>query len=124
MKKLFSILSGRFMPLLVLAIMVVCFLAPGDAMAAKELRMGRDRTGGGEGDPLDTNDVGGGGGGSDVHDDDGSSAVDDPQVIGYLGYRILLVPEYLDGRIVFRMLVITSTGSYLQAMPVEAYHAP
>jgi hypothetical protein len=124
MKKLLSILSGRLAPLLVLVLMVACFLAPADALAVKEMRIGRDRTGGGEGDPLDTNDVGGGGGDSDVHDEDRAPVIDDPRIIGFQGFRILLVPEFQHGKIIFRFHYISTPRSDRQVMRVEGYHAP
>jgi hypothetical protein len=117
-------LSGRLVPLLVLVLMVACFLAPADAMAAKELRIGRDRTGGVEGDPLDTNDVGGGGDGSDIHDDDSAPVIDDPRIIGIQGFRIFLVPDFQHGKIVFRFLYISTLRSDRQVMRVEGFHAP
>ena len=124
MKKLLPNRSGRLMPLLVLVCLIVSFLVPADALAFKEIRIGRDRTGGTEGDPLDTNDVGGGGGGSDIHDDAGSAVTDDPLEIGFLSYRIVLVPEYLAGKIVFRVVLLTSRGSALQPLVLEGPDAP
>jgi hypothetical protein len=124
MKKLLSNRPGRLMPLLVLVCVVVSFLIPADALAIKEIRIGRDRTGGTEGDPLDTNDVGGGGGGSDIHDNTGGTAADDPLEFGFLSYRILLVPEFLDGKIVFRVVLISSRGSVLRPLFLEGPNAP
>ena len=104
--------------------MVATFLIPADALAYKEIAIGGGGTGGGEGDPLDTNDVGGGGDGSDIHDEDGSSVVRDPLVIGALGFRIMMVPEYLAGKIVFRIVIINLRGFELQPIIVEGSHAP
>ena len=124
MNKLLSNWSGRLVTLLVATFLAACFLAPVDALATKEIRIGRDLTGGGEGDPLDTNDCGGGGGGSDVHDDGAVTAYADTLVFGFDGLRIVLLPQVIDGKVVFRILLIPAIDSDTKSVSVEGYHAP
>lgn len=126
MNKLLSNWSGRLVSLLVPVFLIGSFLMPSDAWAMKEFREGRDRGGsGGEGDPLDTNDCGGGGGGgSDIHDNTGDSSIDNPLTFGFSAYRLILVPEFVGGKIVFRILMISDTDAGYQAFSVEGYNAP
>lgn len=126
MKKLLSNWSGRLVSLLVPVFLIGILLVPSDAWAIKEIAVGRDRSGGGgEGDPLDTNDCGGGGGGgSDIHDNTGDSSVDNPLTFGFSAYRLILVPEFVGGKIVFRILMISDINAGYQAFMVEGYNAP
>ena len=125
MKKMLSNWSGRLVSLLVPVFLIGSFLVPSNAWAIKEFREGRDRSGGGgEGDPLDTNDCGGGGGGSDIHDNTSESSIYNPLTFGFSAYRLILVPEFVGGKIVFRILMISDTDAGYQAFMVEGYNAP
>lgn len=127
MKKLLSNRPGRLIPLLVLMGFVFCLPAYGDVLVGgPEIRIGGGGgTGSGEGDPLDTNDYGGGGGdGSDIHDDAGLNSGDSVPEIRVPGIRIFMVPEFLNGKIVFRVLFIFVQVSEVQDIGLEGYHAP
>ncbi len=126
MKKLISKWPDRLMSLFVPAALVVSFIAPTSAMALKEMSLGGGGTGGSEGDPLDTNDVGGGGGGggSDIHNDATPAPTVDPLGFSLDRYRILLVPEMLGGTLIFRIIVVDKSDLGLADFSMEGYHAP
>lgn len=128
MKKLLSNRPGRFIPLLVLVVLIFSFPAYGDVLVGgPEIRIGSGGgSGSGEGDPLDTNDVGGGGGGdgSDIHDDAGLNSGDSLPEIRVPGIRVLMVPEFLNGKIIFRVLFIFVQVSDVQDVRLGGYNAP
>ncbi|MEN8007002.1 MAG: hypothetical protein ABFS42_08295 [Candidatus Krumholzibacteriota bacterium] len=126
MKKLISKLSGRLVSLLVPAFLVASFLAPTGALAKKEMSLGGGGTGdGSEGDPLDTNDVGGGGGGgSDIHNDSTTTRFFDLLGFSSSRLRVLVVPEYLGGIVILRIIVVDNTDLGLLDLGVGDYNAP
>ena len=40
------------------------------------------------------------------------------------GLRIVLLPQFIDGKVVFRILLIPAVDSDSKSMSVEGYHAP
>ncbi len=125
MKKLISNWPGRLMSLFVPVALVVSFFVPTSALAIKEMSLGGGGTGdGGEGDPLDTNDVGGGGGGSDVHNDTAPPPVVDPLGFSADRYQILLIPEVVGGILIFKIIVVEKSDLGLIDFSMGANHAP
>ena len=124
MKKLLSIWSGRLLSLLFPAALVVSFLAPANALAIKELGVGGDGQGGGEGDPLDTNDYGSGGGsGGDVHNNDASSGTLDHWGLDLGRTQVFLVPQIVGGTIIFRVIIVDRDDSDMTALSLGGTHA-
>ncbi len=124
MKKLLSILSGRLMSLLFPAAVIVSFLAPTSALAIKEISLGGGGDGGVEGDPLDTNDYGSSGGGSDVEDNTSFEPVRIPLGFDINQVQILLIPEFVGGTLIFRIMVIEIGAMGLTELSLEGTHAP
>ncbi len=123
MKKLLSTLSGRLMSLVFPAAVIVSFLAPANALALKEISLGGGDPGGIEGDPLDTNDYGSSGGGGDVHDQTGPPSSDLPLVWRIDQIRILLIPEYIGGTLIFRIMIIDIHEMDLSGVSLEGSNA-
>ncbi len=125
MKKLLSILSGRLMSLLFPAAVIVSFLAPTSALAIKEISLGGGGDGGVEGDPLDTNDYGSsGGGGDDTHDQTGTAPVKFPFVFELERIQILLIPEFVGGTLIFKIMFIDSSALSPVDLSLEGSNAP
>lgn len=127
MKTLLSIWSGRLLSLLFPAALVVSFLAPVNASAIKDLGVAGDGHGGGEGDPLDTNDYGssggGGGSGTDVHSDSAAGGLLDLWGLDLGSTRVLLIPQFIGGTLIFKIMVVDLDASDLTAFSVEGTHA-
>ena len=123
MKKLLSILSGRLMSLVFPAAVIVSFLVPASALALKEISLGGGDPGSTEGDPLDTNDYGSSGGGGDVHDQTGTPSSDLPLVWRIDQIRILLIPEYIGGTLIFRIMIIDIHEMDLSGVSLEGSNA-
>ena len=122
MKKILSILSGRLMSLIFPAALVASFLVPTNVLALKEMSLGGGDPGCTEGDPLDTNDYGSsGGGGSDVHDQAGTEPIRNPFVLELDRIQVLLIPEFVGGTLIFKIMVIDKTTL---DMSLEGTHAP
>lgn len=124
MKFLLSKWSGRLVSLLVPIALFAISLAPASALASKEIRLGRDRTGGSEGDPLDTNDCGGGGGGSDIHNDTDTTYHSGLLILDLDNYHVILVPEFRGGTLIFKVMLIQPIDFGRTALGMEEYHAP
>jgi hypothetical protein len=125
MKKLLSILSGRLMSLVFPAVLVASFLAPTNVLALKEISLGGGDTGSTEGDPLDTNDYGSsGGGGSDVHDQTSTNPIRSPFVLELDRIQVLLIPEFVGGTLIFKIMVIDKTVLDMGDLILEGTHAP
>jgi hypothetical protein len=126
MKSMLSILSGRFSPLLVPAALVVSFLVPANAFSVKDMAIGTGGSGGSEGDPLDTNDYSGGGGGgsgTDVHDNTGSPITPDLLGLEIGRTQVLLVPQFVGGTLIFKIVIVDMEDIDLTAYGVEEIHA-
>ena len=123
MKKLLSILSGRLMSLVFPAAVIVSFLAPASALGIKEISLGGGDPGGLEGDPLDTNDYGSSGGGDDVHDQNGTPSSELPLIFRIDQIRILLIPEYIGGTLIFRIMIVDSHKLDLSGVNLEGSNA-
>jgi hypothetical protein len=124
MKKMLSILSDRLMSLIFPAALVASFLIPANVLAYQEMRNGNGGSGGSEGDPLDTNDYGSSGGGSDVHDTDSAELIRDPIIFELDKFQILLIPEFVGGTLIFRIMVIDIGAMGLTDLSLEGIHAP
>ena len=124
MKNLLSSWSGRLIALIFPAALVASFLAPSKALAIQYMSLGGRDPGSLEGDPMDNNDYGGGGGGSDVHDDSGSGGSPIPLVFGFDHIQILMVPEFIGGKIVFRILIVERPDSGVTGLSLEGTYAP
>jgi hypothetical protein len=124
MKKMLSILSGRLMSLIFPAALVASFLIPANVLAYVEMSNGNGGSGGWEGDPLDTNDYGSGGGGSDVHDTTSAELIRDPLIFELDKFQILLIPEFVGGTLIFRIMVIDIDAMGLTDLSLEGAHAP
>ena len=124
MKKMLSILSDRLMSLIFPAALVASFLIPANVLAYQEMRNGNGGSGGSEGDPLDTNDYGSSGGGSDVQDTDSAELIRDPIIFELDKFQILLIPEFVGGTLIFRIMVIEIDAMGLTDFSLEGTHAP
>jgi hypothetical protein len=113
---------GRLLTHILPLVLVISGLFAGSAWARKDLAIDDGRSGGGgsEGDPLDSNDAGGGGGSGDNYHDTGlGEAVYDGSFLSIFGRKVLLIPEFQGGTLIFRFFIIIETAD-----GVEAYHAP
>ncbi len=126
MKKLLSIWSGRLVFLLVPAALIASFLAPANVLAIKEISLGGGIAGYTEGDPLDTNDFGssGGSGGSDVQDQNGTDPISNPFVFELDRIQIVLIPEFVGGTLIFKIMVIDKAALGMTDFSLEGTHAP
>ncbi len=124
MKKLLSIISGRLMSMIFPAALVASFLLPANVLAYQEMSSGTGGSGGSEGDPLDTNDYGSSGGGSDVQDSTGFEPVRIPLGFDINQVQILLIPEFVGGTLIFRIMVIDKGSLGLMELSLEGTHAP
>ena len=123
MKKLLSIISGRLMSMIFPAALVASFLLPANVLAYQEMSSGTGGSGGSEGDPLDTNDYGSSGGGSDVQDSTGFEPVRIPLGFDINQVQILLIPEYIGGTLIFRIMIVDSHEFDLSGVNLEGSHA-
>ena len=124
MKKLISNWPNRLLFLFVPATLIVSFFAPTSALAIKEMSSGGGGMGGGEGDPLDTNDAGGGGGGSEIHNDATPSDFLNIWGMGSEPFQVLLIPEVVGGKIIFKVVIVNSTDLVQATDSMGDYHAP
>jgi len=124
MKKMLSILSDRLMSLIFPAALVASFLIPANVLAYQEMSNGNGGSGGSEGDPLDTNDYGSSGGGSDVEDNTSFEPVRIPLGFDINQVQILLIPEFVGGTLIFRIMVIEIGAMGLTELSLEGTHAP
>lgn len=112
MNQLFTSWPRRLLALVVSLVMSTGLLGPAASLAA----VNRSLDGGGgvigdgerEGDPLDSNDHSGSGTGDDIHSDSvdrrGIFVPLIPSLID--GSRILLIPDFQSGTLVFRILIV------------------
>jgi len=124
MKKLLSILSHRLMSLIFPAALVASFLIPANVLAYQEMSNGSGGSGGSEGDPLDNNDYGSSGDGSDVEDNTGVEPIRIPLGFDIDQFQILLIPEFVGGTLIFRIMVIDNGALSLRELSLEGTHAP
>jgi len=124
MKNLLSILSGRLLSLIFPAMLVASFLVPGNVLAYMEMSNGDGGSGGGQGDPLDTNDYGSSGDGSDDQEQTGAETIRSPFVIGLDQIQILLIPKFVGGTLIFTIMVIDQADLGRGDLSLEGIHAP
>jgi len=125
MKKLISKWPDRLISLFVPAAIVASFFAPASVWASKEMRVGGGGTGGSEGDPLDTNDVGGGGGGgTEISIDASPTLTFDLWELISDRYQVLVVPEIVGGTVIFRIIVVDKADLGLTDYLTGEYYAP
>lgn len=112
MEKLITLLKEHIAALVLPLVILVGAILPTMATAGDELALDRGRRGGGEGDPLDTNDAGGG--------DDPSDEVQDSTATIGTGFdlldqlmrsgRIMIVPQYNGSVFTLKFIVMSDSG--------------
>ena len=124
MKKVLAIISGRLMSLIFPAALVASFLIPATVLAYQEMSNGSGGGGGSQGDPLDNNDYGSSGDGSDAEGTTGVEPIRIPWGFDIDQFQILLIPEFVGGTLIFRIIVIDNGALSLTELSLEGTHAP
>ena len=112
MEKLLNLLKERMTALLLPLVILAGAILPTMATAGDEMALDTGRRGGGEGDPLDTNDAGGG---DDPTDEVHNSTTTIGTGFDLLGHmmrsgRIMVVPHYNGSIFTLEFIILSDSG--------------